>query len=485
MSQYDPRGVVLINGVLLTMLGLTMLIPALVDLAYGHPDHIVFIESAGVTIFCGGAMVTATFRRGIQLNIRQAFILTTSVWIVLPAFAALPLAFSELRMSYTDAYFEAMSGLTTTGATVITGLDNSPPGILIWRAILQWLGGVGIIVTAIAVLPLLQVGGMQLFRMESSEQSDKALPRAAQIAGATTVAYVILTVACAAALFAVDVRAFDAIAHAMTTVATGGFSTMDASVGGLQNASAEWIITLFMVLGSLPFVLYLQAVRGRPLLLWRDTQVRWFFATVGGAILLILALSGLTERTDEALDAVRLAAFNVISIITGTGYASDDYGAWGRSATVLFFFFTFIGGCAGSTSCGIKIFRFRVMFESARIQIVQLIRPNTVIVPRFNGRPLETHVIDAVMGYFFLFAMVFGTLAFLLTLTGLDLTTAISGAATAVSNVGPGLGDTIGPAGNFQPLPDTAKWLLSAGMLLGRLEFLTVMVLFTPRFWRA
>ena len=390
----------------------------------------------------------------------------------------------ELSLSYTDAFFEAMSGLTTTGSTVITGLDDAPPGILIWRAILQWLGGVGIIVTAIAVLPLLRVGGMQLFRMESSEQADKALPRAAQIAAAMTVAYLILTVACSAALWIAGMSVFDAIAHAMTTVATGGFSTSDSSVGYFDNAAAEWIIILFMVLGSLPFILYLQAARGRPLLLFRDTQVRWFLGTVAGATALVLSFTAIGEISEGAHEAVRLSAFNVISVITGTGYASHDYGGWGRAATVLFFFFTFIGGCAGSTSCGIKIFRFRVMFETARVQIHQLMRPNAVMVPRFNGQPIETRVIDAVMSYFFLFAMVFGTLAFLLTLTGLDMTTALSGAATAVANVGPGLGDVIGPAGTFQPLPDPAKWLLATGMLLGRLELFTVLVLFTARFWR-
>lgn len=479
----DFRGIVLINGVLLLMLGLAMLVPVVVDIAHDNPDYLAFTEAAALTIFIGGVMVASTFRRGLGLGLREAFILTSSVWVVLPALAALPFTLSALNMSYTDAFFEAMSGLTTTGSTVITGLDTTPPGILIWRAILQWLGGVGIIVTAIAVLPLLQVGGMQLFRMESSEQSDKALPRTAQIAAATAIAYVILSIACAMALFSVGVTGFDAIAHAMTTVATGGFSTRDASIGGLNSAAAEWIIILFMILGSLPFVLYLQAVRGRPLMLWRDTQVRWFFITLGGLFGLAL---GVTElgREGFAESDLRMALFNVTSIMTGTGYATADYGQWGRAAIVLFFFATMIGGCAGSTSCGIKIFRFRVMFESARVQISLLIRPNTVTNPRFNGRPLEDRVIDAVMGYFFLFAMVFGVLAFLLTLTGLDLTTAISGAATAVSNVGPGLGDTIGPSGTFKPLPDSAKWLLAAGMLLGRLEFLTVMVLFTRRFWR-
>lgn len=480
----DPRGIFLINGIFAVMLALAMLIPAVVDLVAGNADYQVFVASAAASGFLGGTVVACTWRRGIRLTLRGAFVLTTSVWLVLPTLAALPFAMAGLEMSYTDAFFEAMSGLTTTGSTVIIGLDNAPPGILIWRSILQWLGGVGIIVTAIAVLPLLQIGGMQLFRMESSESSDKAMPRAAQIAGATAVIYMVLTLVCAALLWGTGLGAFDAMAHAMTTVATGGFSTRDASVGGFANPGMEWIIIVFMVLGSLPFVLYLQAVRGRPMALWRDTQVRWFFLTVGGLLALVALLTDLFVQV-EPMEGLRLMLFNVISVMTGTGYASADYGEWGRAATAVFFFTMFIGGCAGSTSCGITIFRFRVMFENARVQIQELIRPNSVMIPRFNGRPIESHVTDAVMSYFFLFAMVFGMLAFLLTLTGLDMTTALSGAATAVANVGPGLGDIIGPSGNFQPLPDTAKWLLSAGMLLGRLELFTVLVLFTRRFWVA
>lgn len=480
----DPRGIFLINGIFAVMLSAAMLIPAAVDLVAGNADYQVFLASSAASGFLGGTVVACTWRRGIRLSLRGAFVLTTSVWLVLPTLAALPFVLAGLEMSYTDAFFEAMSGLTTTGSTVIIGLDNAPPGILIWRSILQWLGGVGIIVTAIAVLPLLQIGGMQLFRMESSESSDKAMPRAAQIAGATAVIYLVLTLVCAVLLWGSGLGAFDAMAHAMTTVATGGFSTRDASVGGFANPGMEWIMIVFMVLGSLPFVLYLQAVRGRPMALWRDTQVRWFFLTIGGLLALVALLTDLFLQV-EPVEGLRLMLFNVISVMTGTGYASADYGEWGRAATVVFFFTMFIGGCAGSTSCGIKIFRFRVMFENARVQIQELIRPNSVLVPRFNGRPIESHVTDAVMSYFFLFAMVFGVLAFLLTLTGLDMTTALSGAATAVANVGPGLGDIIGPSGNFQPLPDTAKWLLSAGMLLGRLELFTVLVLFTRRFWVA
>ncbi len=479
----DFRPILFVIGILLATLGGAMLVPALADAVQGNPDWRVFCAAAGFSVFVGGALYFAAGGGSGEISIRQAFILTTLVWTIMPAFAALPFAFSELELSYTDAYFEAMSGLTTTGSTVIVGLDFAPPGLLLWRALLQWLGGIGIIVMAVAILPLLRVGGMQLFRMESSDTSEKVLPRAASIAGATGTVYLLLTVICIAALWAAQMPLFDATAHAMTTIATGGFSTSDGSIGMFDNAAVDWIIVCFMLLGSLPFVLYLQVVRGRPLLLWRDSQVRWFFAISAvcvGAMTLWTTIS--TEQS--VLAALRYCAFNVVSIVTGTGYSSTDYGRWGTFAVAGFFFFMFIGGCAGSTSCGVKIFRFQVLYETTRVQMGSLLRPHSVLVPHYNGRPIPDSAIDAVMSFFFLFALVFGVLAVALTAIGLDFITAISGAATALANVGPGLGDIIGPSGTFQPLPDAAKWVLSAGMLLGRLELFTVLVLFTRRFWQ-
>ena len=480
----DFRPILLVTGILLATLGVAMLLPAVVDAAQANPDWQVFCFAAGFSVFAGGALYFSARGTGGEVSVRQAFILTTVAWVVMPAFAALPFAFSELELSYTDAYFEAMSGLTTTGSTVIVGLDYAPPGLLLWRALLQWLGGIGIIVMAVAILPLLQVGGMQLFRMESSDTSEKVLPRAAQIAGATGGIYLILTFVCVGALWAAGMPLFDSFAHAMTTIATGGFSTSDGSVGHFNNATVDWIIVVFMLLGSLPFVLYLQAVRGRPLLLWRDSQVRWFLSII---VVSVLSMTFWTSvETGRSLaDALRYCAFNVISIVTGTGYSSTDYGQWGTLAVAAFFFFMFIGGCAGSTSCGVKVFRFQVMYETARVQMSRLLQPHGVFVPHYNQRPIPDSVIDAVMSFIFLFALVFGVLALALTALGLDFMTSISGAATAIANVGPGLGDVIGPAGTFQPLPDSAKWVLSAGMLLGRLELFTVLVLFTPRFWRA
>ena len=479
----DYRAVFLVNGLLLLILGVAMLVPALLDARVGHPDWQVFLAAAFLTGFVGAGLSIICWGSGGELHLRQAFVLTTSIWVVTPTFAALPFAFSDLDLSYTDAFFEAMSGITTTGSTVISGLENAPPGILIWRALLQWMGGIGIIVTAVAILPLLQVGGMQLFRMESSDASEKVLPRTAQIAGTISIIYLSLSLFCALVYWAAGMPPFDAAAHAMTTIATGGFSTSDASIGVYDSALIDYTATAFMIIGSLPFLLYFQVIRGRPLALWRDSQVRWFFA------ILFTAITGMTlwqvGGNDVAMgEALRLTIFNITSILTGTGYTTDDYGQWGGFAVVMFFFVIFVGGCAGSTSCGIKIFRFQVLYAAARTQMGRLLQPHGVFVANFNHRPIPESVMDSVMSFFFLFALSFAVLAVALSLMGLDFLTAVSGAATAIANVGPGLGSVIGPSGTFAPLPDMAKWLLAAGMLLGRLELLTVIVLFTRAFWR-
>lgn len=466
------------------MLGIAMQIPVFVDAHYHNPDWQVFLAASFSCVFAGGALVLSTRGFDVRLEMRQAFLLTVSTWLVLPAFGALPFAFAELDLSYTDAFFEAMSGLTTTGSTVIVGLDHAPPGILIWRSLLQWLGGIGIIVMAVAVMPMLQVGGMQLFRLESSDTSDKIVPRVGEFIGALAGLYVGLTAICAIALGFAGVGAFDAVAHAMTTIATGGFSTSDGSVGSFASAPVDVIVTAFMIIGSLPFVLYIQAMRGRPLLLWRDDQVRLFFFIVASFILILAGWLWMT-REFTLPSALRFTAFNVVSVMTGTGYATADYNAWGPFAVGIFFVIMFIGGCAGSTSCGIKIFRFHVLIAMAQTQVRHLFQPHGVFVPRYNGRPLPETVGGSVMSFLFLFLVVFLLLALLLAATGLDFITAVSGAGSALANVGPGLGEIIGPAGNYQPLPSAAKWFLSAGMLFGRLELFTVLVLLTPGFWRA
>ncbi|MBT4463402.1 MAG: TrkH family potassium uptake protein, partial [Rhodospirillaceae bacterium] len=420
---------------------------------------------------------------GLRLNVRQAFVMTTFSWMLLTVFAALPFMFSELNLSFTDAYFEAMSGITTTGSTVITGLDTAPPGILLWRALLQWLGGIGIIVMAIAVFPMLRVGGMQLFRMESSEQTEKALPRTAQIASSIGVIYLVMTFLCASAYWLAGMNGMEAVAHSMTTIATGGFSTSDGSIGHFDSELIDVIATFGMILGSLPFILYLKTVQGSYTAIWNDSQVQWFISIVGLAVLSVtfwLWLSGGLQP----LQALRYASFNVVSVISGTGYATSDYSLWGSFAIPVFFFIMFIGGCAGSTTCGIKIFRFQVLYAAARTQIHHLLQPHGVFIPYYNRRPISDEIIVSVLSFFFVFGISFALLAMGLGMLGLDYLTAISSAATAISNVGPALGPLVGPAGTFQPLPDAAKWLLTGGMLLGRLELFTVIVLFTRSFWR-
>ncbi len=481
MATFQP--VLHIIGILLTMLAVAMGITALADLVSGHPDWPVFFASAAVTVFVGVSLILTTNVERRKFTIRHAFLLTTLSWLVLAAFAALPFAFSELDMSYTDAFFESMSGITTTGSTVILGLDSAPPGILLWRALLQWLGGIGIIVVAVAILPMLQVGGMQLFRMESSDRSEKVLPRAAQIASGIALIYLGSTIACAAAYWFAGMTAFEAFTHAMTTIATGGFSTSDDSVGMFDSAAIDWIAIAFMLIGAMPFVLYLQAVRGKPLLLFRDSQIQCFLAIVVLAVLAIAFWQWAYVGT-AIDDAIRDSAFNVVSVITGTGYSTAAFDQWGGFPLTVFFLLMFVGGCAGSTSCGIKVFRFQVLYANARVQMARLLQPHGVYIPYYNRAPIPEGVSISVMGFFFLFICAFALLAMALGLTGLDFLTAVSGAATSIANVGPGLGHVIGPSGTFATLPDTAKWLLSAGMLLGRLELFTVLVLFLPSFWR-
>ncbi|MEK9724105.1 MAG: TrkH family potassium uptake protein [Rhodospirillaceae bacterium] len=479
----DFRPVFLVIGILLSTLAVMMVVPAAIDLYYGHPDWEVFLVSAGVTLFVGVATALTCRTGGGRLMAREAFLMTTLSWVALVFFAALPLRFSELGLSFTDAVFEAMSGLTTTGSTVIVGLEKAPPGILIWRALLQWMGGIGIIVMAIAVLPMLRVGGMQLFRMESSDQSEKALPRAAQIATAIGVIYLALTVLWAIGYWLAGMRGFDAVAHAMTTIATGGFSTFDASLGHFNDVRIDYLAVTGMIVGALPYLLYLKTLQGHWGALFTDTQVQWFLITVA---LIILTTAGWlwVERATALDEAFRLASFNIVSIITGTGYATADYGMWGSFATPIFFFIMFIGGCAGSTTCGIKVFRIQVLYAAARTQIHHLMQPNAVVIPYYNNRPISDDVIMSVLGFFFMWFFSFCILALALGFLGLDFLTAFSSAATAIANVGPGLGPIVGPSGTFQPLPDAAKWLLSGGMLLGRLELFTVIVLFTRSFWR-
>lgn len=481
--MFDMRPVVYVIGLLVTFLGVTMLVPMIVDLFFGRPDWAVFLQSAVISIVFGSAMAIATANGvGQGLTIQQTFLLTTLVWVALPAFGALPFIFGEIQARPVDALFEAMSGLTTTGSTVFSGLDAMPEGLLVWRSMLQWFGGIGIIVVAMVFLPELRVGGMQIFRSEAFDTMGKVLPRAAEIAGQIVWIYLGLTLLNMIAYLAVGMTPFDAVNHALTTMSTGGFSTHDESFGVYQGLP-EYVAAVFMVLASLPFVRYIQLVAGTAQPLARDSQIRAYLVVIF-AVTITMTLYRLVANGDHLEHGFREGIFNVTSIISGTGYASVDYQLWGTFPVVAFFFLGLIGGCAGSTACSVKIFRYQILITAIRARIQQIFAPHGVFTPRFEGRPISEAVLSSVMAFFVLFVVSMGLLAVALSLTGLDMVTSLSGAATAIANIGPGLGDTIGPAGNFASLNDAAKWMLTAAMLVGRLELLSVYVLFTLRFWR-
>jgi trk system potassium uptake protein TrkH len=477
--------VLYIIALMLLALSLAMLLPALLDLTTGDTNWRSFLIGSGVTFVGGAGLSLATrCRLSAGLTLRQSFVLTPLAYTTLVLFAALPLYMSDyaqLKDNFTNAFFESMSGLTTTGATVIVGLDAAPKGLLLWRALLQWLGGIGIVGVAIAILPALGVGGMQLFRTESSDRSEKVMPRVREIATALSFIYAGLTAACGLLYWWAGLTAFEAVAHALTTVSTAGFSTSDHSMGRFSPA-AQWIGTVFMLSGAVPFVLYVRLLRGDRDSL-RNSQVRallWFLLVVIGGVAAWLALS---DRYGLS-DAVRHAAFNVVSVVTTTGYATADYGMWGNATVGVFFGLMFIGGCTGSTSGGIKVYRYEVMARVLRSHLRHLIYPKGVFQRMYAGRLLPDDVIASVVVFFAFFFVCYSGLTIGLMAFDLDFLTSTSAAVSALANVGPGLGPIIGPAGNFSTMPDAAKWLLCFAMLLGRLELFTVLVLFFPQFWR-
>lgn len=475
-QEPDPRlkFVIFVNGAVLLALAAMM---GLIALLYQDTSAI-FGEAALIVGLCGGLVMIANGRPDTGLRPVHAFLLTSSVWIGAAGAGAVPLALYGL--SPTDAFFEAMSGITTTGSTVMSGLDATPRGILLWRAMLQAVGGIGFIVTGVALLPILKVGGMQLFRTESSEKGEKELANAARFALATVIAYAALMGLCGLLYAVGGMSPFDAITHAMTTLSTGGYSNYDASFGHFDSAFLQYTATLFMLLGGLPFAWYIRAaVKGR----FASEQVGHLLAFVLGiSLLLTIWLVGTSGKPIGT--AFREVVFNVVSVVTTTGYATTDYTAWGSFSVAVFFALTAVGGCTGSTSGGAKMMRWIVFFRLSAKQIRAVHAPYAVFVARYEGRRIEDDVISGVVTFFTLYFGTIGVLAVALAMVGLDMQTALSGALTAVANVGPGVGSVIGPAGNFQSLNDAATLLLSVGMFLGRLELLTVFVLFTPLFWR-
>jgi trk system potassium uptake protein TrkH len=471
-------------GVLLLALSALMLFPLMADIIKNNSTWMSFLISLGITLSAGITLILST-RDEInkKLIMQDAFLLTTLSWIFVCLFGSLPFYLSDLEFSLTDSIFESMSGVTTTGSTIIQDVENMSHGILIWRALLQWIGGVGIIVMAISILPVLQVGGMQVFRTESSDTTEKILPKTTQIASAVIIIYFVLTLVCLISYWIFGMNFFDALVHSMTTIATGGFSSKNESFASFNINSLEYISCLFMILSSLPILIYLEVWKGNTKKIFNDTQIITFIYLILFSSAIVIFYLWLNNIKDLE-ESIRLGLFNVISIITGTGYTTDNFNLWGPFPIYLLFFGMFIGGCAGSTTCGIKIFRFQILFETLKNQLQKLLHPHGVFVPHYNHKKIENEVITSVMGFFFVFILSFIVITLLLSTTELDFVTSLSAAATSLANVGPGLGNTIGPESNFGDISIAAKWILIFSMLLGRLELLTVLVIFLPAFWK-
>ncbi|MGV8835684.1 TrkH family potassium uptake protein [Cellvibrio sp.] len=475
----------LILGAILNILALFMLVPLALSITYNSDNQIAFFSSAAITSLVGIVFLLIGKKSRLDfMQPRQVFLITTSAWTGVSLFSALPFILIDHPLTLADAVFEAVSGVTSTGSSVMAGLDSLPKDILLWRSMLNWIGGVGIIGMAIAILPFLRVGGMRLFKTESSDWSDKAMPRAQSLMAMIIYCYLLLSLICCLAFWLAGMDFFNAVNHAMTTVSTGGFSTSDSSFAQFDSLLIHWIAIIFMLAGAFPFVLFVRLLVNKKFIVFKDTQVRGLLWVVAVTTLILTAQLILTNQMDP-FRALTMACFNLVSVTTTTGFASGDYQLWGALPLIVFFFVTFVGGCSGSTTGGIKVFRLQIFGGLVKEQIMTAIHPRAIISRRYNNRLISSEIIASSISYMFLMTACLVVIAVILALTGLDLVTSVTGAATALMNVGPGLGPIIGPAGNFSSLSDTAKWALSAGMLLGRLEFLTILVIFTPAFWRA
>ena len=478
MSNY--KTVFFTLGILQIILGVSMFVPIIVQFIYSEIDSSFFGASI-VTIVFGALFFLTNIDHDRKVNLQQAFLLTALSWLSVAVFGSLPFIFSSMEMSITDAFFESMSGITTTGSTIISNLENAPKGILLWRAILQWLGGIGIIVMAITLMPIMNVGGMQLFKISSNDSSEKILPKSKEIALRLIYIYSALTAVCAISYWIFGMGKFDSLTHSMTTIATGGFSNYNQSIGYFNSVYIEISSMVFIILGSVPFIAYIKFLNGNKKIFSSDAQIRSFLKII---ILSIIILSFYLFLTNNENFSFRSIFFNTISILTGTGYVNAEFDSWGSFPITIFLALMFIGGCAGSTTCGIKIFRIQILYLFILNQLKKIIYPKGVFLIKYDQNSVDEKFIASIISFIFFYFVIFFILAALLSLTGLDFITALSGAATSISNVGPGLGPIIGPNGDFSSLPDISKWVLSVGMILGRLELFAILVLFLPSFWK-
>jgi len=479
----DFRSILNIIGLLLCIESIAMLIPMIFDLYYKNDDWVQFFYSSLITFFIGIILNISFRKKNIKLGIREAFVLTISSWIIISIFGSLPFIYSSSNLTYTDAFFESVSGITTTGSTVISNLEDLSEGILIWRSLLQWFGGIGIIVLAMAILPTLQIGGMQLLHMEHDDPYEKTIPKVNRFVLELFFLYVFLTIICAFLYFLNGMSGFDSVIHSMTTISTGGFSNYNQSFSYFNSFQIEIVSVIFMIIGSLPFVLYLQFLHRQKKFFFKDDQIKLFFLIILVIVLVSTVWLSINQNSN-IFSSFRLALFNIISILTGTGYSSSNFSNWGSFGTVIMMIIMFIGGCAGSTTGGIKIFRLQILFRGARTQIKKLTQPHAVLVMKFNGKTVNDNTYSSVMGFFFMYILLFILSAISLSFFNFDFLTSFSAAASAISNVGPGIGDIIGPLGNYSSLDNGAKWILAITMIIGRLEIFTVLVLLSLNFWK-
>jgi trk system potassium uptake protein len=480
----DVGPVAHVTGRLLVVLALAMMLPALVDFGAGDDDNgRAFLRCFAITGIVGLFITIATrHRMNSALNTRQAFLLTFAIWTVTPAFGALPFIAGAPGLSFTDAYFESVSGITTTGATVIVGLDNLPAGMNLWRGMLNWLGGLGIVFIVMIFLPLMRVGGMQFFRTEGFDTLGKVLPRAVDISKALLLIYVGLTALFAAAYLAVGMSPLDAAVHAMSSVATGGFSPNDSSFS-VYPPVTQYLGALFMAMASLPFIRYVQMVRGSPGLLPRDAQVLGFFGLLLGAVAIVTLWKVLTSPMPPE-QAFRESLFNLTSIFSGTGFFAGSYGAWEGPAVTVAFALGFVGGCSGSSSGGLSVFRVQLAFKAIAHQIRLIQSPHTVAPIRYDGRAVAPDVIDTLMLYVTAYVLILGLCAVAMGVMGVDSYSAVMGSWQALGNIGYGYGPLVVRTGTFIDFPDGAVWVMTLAMLMGRLGLLTIVVVVLPRFWR-
>ncbi|MFN5351879.1 MAG: TrkH family potassium uptake protein [Alphaproteobacteria bacterium] len=475
----------MIVGLLLTIMGGIMLVPALIDFGTNAENSGAFFEASFITIILGLSfyLINRNGEETKNLSIKQVFIITGVIWVGISLSGALPFMLSDKKYSFYDAFFESVSGLTTTGATVFTGLQDHSKGILLWRAILNWVGGIGIVVLGMIVLPFLKVGGMQLFRSESSDKSEKFFPKTKQITISILICYLSLNLACAFFYHLAGMTWFDAITSSFSTVSTGGFANYDNSYAHFNNLYIELIAIVFMNLGSLPFLLYVQLVMFGKLNLFKDSQVLTFFSIQIFVILLVSSYLYI-EKDFEFLVALRQVSFSVVSIMSTTGFATGDFSLWGPFVITLFFMLCFVGGCSGSTAGALKIFRVQVLFQMAKTHLYQLMQPHGIFKISLNKKSLKTEEVSSIMGFVLLYSFCFIVIAIALSFTNIDFLTAITASASMLANFGPSLEISTGPLGNYSQVSDFAKFICSVAMLLGRLEIYALLVLITPRFWR-